>query len=489
MRTNKTSILILAVVVLYLFSRLWNIHQFPIFNDESTYIRFGIHQLKEPGHPPYSLRIGKEPLLPFLYALTGELSKSVLVGARIVTVLWGFLTLVGLYLFSKKMFGLQVAILTSLLYTLSPFSLFFDRLALLDSPVSTIAVWSLLLSQMLLERPKWLYAICLGLVMALGLWVKFTSMFYILLPFITLSIFVWKTKKTVLTNNTVYMYLLPFFIATLLYIPLVSHDFYTEHWELLKQYSYPLFSIFTLPVSIWADNTANVLQWLFFYLTPGVFISGVVSLFLFGRRKFIAIVLWFTVPLVYEILFAKLYNARHALLLTVPLFIASSYGLIILAQKRRVLGYALISVIFLWSVYHDATLIMDHQSFSRGFSGKAALDVGGYLRGYASGYGVLEAVNFLENEAKRRPITVTIRNDHGNPEDAVVAYLSYKQGITVLTMNNPSEGIAEILRTYPAPVYFVSRGSYYAGLEDYIVSRKNFYKPNDSEFVGVNLLK
>ena len=157
---NKTYGVILLVLFLYFLLRILNFTLLPIFNDESTYIRYGLHQLKEPNHQPYSLLIGKEPLDPFLYALVGTMMGNLLLGGRLVTLVFGLLTLLGLYLFTKSFFDKRAALFTAFFYVIAPYTVFFDRLALLDSSVSTIAVWSLYLTQLILKKKLLEVRIC-----------------------------------------------------------------------------------------------------------------------------------------------------------------------------------------------------------------------------------------------------------------------------------------------------------------------------------------
>lgn len=37
-----------AIIVIYLITRFFNLELIPIFNDESTYIRYGMHEYNEP---------------------------------------------------------------------------------------------------------------------------------------------------------------------------------------------------------------------------------------------------------------------------------------------------------------------------------------------------------------------------------------------------------------------------------------------------------
>src|ERR1700733_14676558 len=101
---SSKSVLFSAILLIclgFFLLRTINLTSLPIFNDESTYIRYGIHELNEPDHQPYSLLIGKEPLDPYLYAFVGTMIGDLLVGGRLVTIGFGFFTLVGIYSLTK----------------------------------------------------------------------------------------------------------------------------------------------------------------------------------------------------------------------------------------------------------------------------------------------------------------------------------------------------------------------------------------------------
>ncbi|MGI8419500.1 MAG: ArnT family glycosyltransferase [Candidatus Levyibacteriota bacterium] len=252
---HKTALFFSLLFVLYFATRLINLTILPIFNDESIYIRYGLHQLYEPSHKPYSLLIGKEPLMPFLYALFGALSGNYLVGARFVTVLAGALTLLGLYLFSKEITNKRIALVVSLFYIFAPYTLFFDRLALMDSAVSTIAIWSLYFTYRLFHYPQWKDAISLGLITGIGFWTKSSAWFYVLLPLLSYGVLylfddVHEQKKM----HKLKLYGTALILALIVFLPLFSNEMYALHLQLLQQYTYPFSSIFTFPVGVWWKN-------------------------------------------------------------------------------------------------------------------------------------------------------------------------------------------------------------------------------------------
>jgi hypothetical protein len=487
---NKTYALIVFICLSFILLRTINLTLLPIFNDESTYIRYGLHQLNEPAHQPYSLLIGKEPLLPYLYAVFGSGFDNLLLGARWVTIIFGFLTLFGLYLFTKSLLGKSAALFASIFYCIAPYTVFFDRLALMDSPVSTIAIWSLYVTYLLLKKARWWYAIALGTIMGIGLWIKTSDLFYLFLPLISYSVYAftkkdkgWNIAKRIATALV---------IALIIYLPLYSNPFYSVHLQLLKQYTYPLSSVFFFPFSVWWNNFVSLIEWLFFYLTPPLFLFAIGSLILFiKQKKSLIVLLWFFLPLIYEILYAKLFTSRHVLLLTIPLFVFAGYGFSILWEKKWLWAGTLGVLILGWALYYNCILLTSPQKYPSLFVDIAQADASQYVYGYSSGYGVKEAVDYLKQQATTQRIIVLIRNDHGNPEDAIVAYLDYNPEFIVVPMSDPLANVPVVFQKVGTsiPVYFVARGNYNAGLEKYFASEKIFAKPNDKEFVGVALLK
>jgi 4-amino-4-deoxy-L-arabinose transferase-like glycosyltransferase len=487
---QKTSLLILFVFVFYFLLRTINLSLLPIFNDESTYIRYGLYELNQPDHQPYSLLIGKEPLMPYLYALFGTVFGNLLLGARWVSIIFGMLTLTGLFLFVKSSIGIRAAFFTSLFYCLAPYTVFFDRLALLDSPVSTIAVWSLYFTWLLLKKSLWWYAIGLGIVSGIGMWIKTSDLFYLFLPLISYILIYFFNGDTKFVKGK--KFVSAFFISLIILLPLFFNPFYTIHMQLLRQYTYPLYSVLFFPFLVWWNNLFEIIEWLFFYLTPPLFLLAIGALIIcIKQKKFSLVLLWFFLPLIYEILYAKLFASRHVLLLTIPLFIFAGYGFSLLWERKKVFAMLLGACILICSLYDTSFLLTSPQQYPSLFADKAQADMSQYVYGFSSGYGVKESVDYLEQTASTKRIIVLIRNDHGNPEDAIAAYLGNNPNIVMGLMNDPQANVAQVFQKVGTsiPVYFVARGAYNAGLEKYFASEKIFSKPNDKEFVGVAMLK
>lgn len=470
-----------ALVVLFLVTRLFNLGILPIFNDESTYIRYGLHQIKAPEGQFYSLLIGKEPLLPYLFAQAGNISKNLLIGARVVSIFFGFLTFLGIFFTAKYLFGRGIGVVAGLFYIFCPYTLFFDRLALMESAVSAICIWSLYFSIKYLKTFEKINILWLGIIAGIGTWIKTPAFFYVFLPAIFgVAEYIQnrgKNKKNLyIIGSTI--------IALIIFLPLYLNPFYKNHLKLLGLYSYPLTNIFSFNLQIWFNNLKLSLEWLFSFMTPLLFMFSLTGIYYsLKKRIHLAIILWFILPFAYEVLYSKNFNARHTLLLSIPLIILASYSISILIKKYFRGTLIFLFLTFAVFVYHDYFIwfnplkLPDSYKFGRGIEE--------YVKGFSSGYGVMEAVKYLENNKKQGPINIVIRNDHGNPEDAIVAFFNYDEGVGLSIFDKPYKRLKTVKNDTPYPVYYVSRGVQYGGLEKYFKNAKIFKKPNDAEFIGV----
>lgn len=484
----------LFLVLFYFATRIFNLTSIPIFNDESIYIRYGLAERLEEVSQHYSLLIGKEPLMPNLYAISGLLFNNLLFGARLVTVIFGFLTLWGIYKFCKKYFSERIALIASFLYIICPFILFFDRLALLDSPVGTIEIWSLYFTLELIHKADMKKALTLGAIVGSGFWIKSTSYFYFLLPFIALVIYFIKQKKIEADKSK--MFLLFGAVVLSIFSLLYFDPLYKTLVEQRKIYTYGIFFPFSFPFRIFLRNIEVTFSYLFFFQTPLIFlvcIGGIVTSFRNKNFNYQILLLWFLLPLLYMILYLRMPTSRYFLIFSVPSVIFAGIFISSSVSYKKLLGIACLSLTIFICVIYDTFIYFNPLGFSNLFLEPAKSDISGYFHGFASGYGVNEAINYLKEEARAKLIIVIIRNDSGNPEDAIAAYLYYNYpNIKVLPINEPDLKNYDLLKNNlpkDIPIYFVSRGAYYVGLEKYFVSEKKFLKPNDSEFVGVQKLK
>src|SRR3989338_8076613 len=116
-------LLIIILSVLTFITRVINLLKFSIFTDEAIYIRWAQIGLADPAHRYISLTDGKQPLLTWLMYPFLLIFADPLFAGRIVSVLSGILSVIGIYLLAKILFNRKTAVAASLLYIFSPFTL------------------------------------------------------------------------------------------------------------------------------------------------------------------------------------------------------------------------------------------------------------------------------------------------------------------------------------------------------------------------------
>jgi 4-amino-4-deoxy-L-arabinose transferase-like glycosyltransferase len=102
-----------------------------------------------------SLVDGKQPLFTWLMMGTLRFVRDPLVAGRLVSVGAGIATMIGVWLVALELFkNKRIALFTSFLYLLSPFTLMYDRMALYDSLVAAFSIWNLYLGILLVRRVR-----------------------------------------------------------------------------------------------------------------------------------------------------------------------------------------------------------------------------------------------------------------------------------------------------------------------------------------------
>src|SRR3989338_4724321 len=101
--------------VLYFATRLINLKIVPIFTDEAIYTYWAQVALHDPANRFISLEDGKQPLFIWLAAVAQKFVNDPLVASRLISVLSGFGSLVGIYLIARNLFGEKVAKLATFL--------------------------------------------------------------------------------------------------------------------------------------------------------------------------------------------------------------------------------------------------------------------------------------------------------------------------------------------------------------------------------------
>ena len=177
------SVLPVFLLALFFFTafRLINLNSIPVFVDEAIYVRWSQVMRAEPTLRFLPLSDGKQPLFMWLTIPFLKLVSDPLIAGRLISVAAGLGTLIGLSTLSFLLFNsFVVPAISALLYAVIPFTMFFDRMALVDSLLAMFGVWSLVFSLSFARSHRTDMAMLAGFAIGGGLLTKSPAIFFYL---------------------------------------------------------------------------------------------------------------------------------------------------------------------------------------------------------------------------------------------------------------------------------------------------------------------
>lgn len=415
-KINKKNdrLLIALLALLTFFTRFVNLLKIPIFTDEAIYIRWAQIGLADRAQWFISLTDGKQPLLTWLMYPFLSLKIDPLFAGRIVLVFAGSLSSIAIYLIGKNLFGKRTGILSFVIYLISPFTMVYDRLALMDSLIACCILWSLYLQIVFIKKLDWKSAILTGIAAGIGLLTKTNAMFALYLLPLHILFFLGK-KKDFIRKVKVWlpMVLLIFFIGQAMYNSLrISPWFYIVK---LKNYSFILtFKEFiSSPFRLFWPNLNGLWGWLLGYVTLPVLVLIILGL-IFGllnkRREILFLFVWFIFPFVSLAFFGRVIFPRFILFMTVPLFVIAGFALnYFFGRIRNNFIPFIISAVFLTYPFYQSLVLIVNPVYAN----IPTTDRNQLFDDWPSGYGVKEVVSFLENKSKTEKVVIGTEGTFG----------------------------------------------------------------------------
>src|SRR3989344_5479332 len=200
-KRNRLILLVMgAYVLLYLLTRLYNLTELPIFTDEAIYIRWSQIAKGDANWRFISLTDGKQPSYVWVAMILMRFFDDPLFAGRVVSVMAGFATLIGLFFLGREVFRkVWVGVVSSALFLIYPMALVYDRLALYDSLVGMFTVWSLFVQVKMVQTLQLHYAFIAALVIGGGMLTKTNAFSSIYFFPITLLLLTLKPKERLQT--------------------------------------------------------------------------------------------------------------------------------------------------------------------------------------------------------------------------------------------------------------------------------------------------
>jgi 4-amino-4-deoxy-L-arabinose transferase-like glycosyltransferase len=457
MTKNKTLWLIgLAAVslALFFFFRLYRLNSVPVFVDEAIYVRWSQVMRTEPTLRFLPLQDGKQPLfmwatIPFLKFISDPL-----VAGRLMSVLAGAGSLLGLGVLAFVLFADPfIALFSALIYTLIPFTIFFDRMALADSLLAMFGIWSLVFALQFAKNLQIEFAMYLGFAIGGGLLTKSPAMIYYPWALLALVFFVGQSH---LNHKNLIKIIWGLFLALTISQAMYAVLHLGVGFQMIgarnQDYVYSVKEVLGHPLVPLLENLAKTTNWLFLLFSPTVLLLGVLGfLNTKTRRQYLFLILVSLLPLLFQAFIAKVYTSRYILYAVVPLIPLAALGLHWLASRKGKLIQA--SIILFLSV----PLILSFVYLLNPALAPMSYDMrSGYFSEWTAGTGQKEVADFLlSEEAKGQTIVVFTEGTFGTLPDGLQIYTEGHPNITIVgSTPNIYEIPSGLLNTDPKNLRF-----------------------------------
>lgn len=121
------------------------------------------------------------PLYPYLGYLASLIFPGRYLGLRIVSVIFSILLTLGIYFYLKYKVSNTAGLLASLVFLLSPMSIYYSRLGLLDMSTISASLLFLFSLDYALSRRSLFFSALSGIFLSLGLLIKYSALIYLVL--------------------------------------------------------------------------------------------------------------------------------------------------------------------------------------------------------------------------------------------------------------------------------------------------------------------
>lgn len=421
----------ILAIILFFFLRLSNLNAIPVFVDEAIYIRWSQVMKNEASLRFLPQTDGKQPLFMWVTIPFLKISQDPLIAGRLVSVAAGFGTLIGIGFLTYLLFG--EALVTSfamLVYSLLPFTVFFDRMALADSLLSMFGIWSLSLSVLFAKTKKLDHAMFLGFAIGGGLLTKSPAIFFYAWIVLVLAFFFRPgTDKLKSTGKLLTGLLAVFVISQFMYGILRLGPAFEMIGARNQDYLFTVKEVLTRPLNPLIGNLKTTVNWFWLLFSPTMLLG---LIFGFIPKRFrtstIFLSLISLMPLVGQAAIAKVYTSRYALFAITPLIPVIAVGLHWLATRKGILiklssvALLLVPLIFsLLSVFAPTKAPLSFDMHN------------GYLEEWTAGWGQKDIANYLiDLNSKGNKIVVFTEGYFGTLPDGLQIYTNGYPNITVV---------------------------------------------------------
>ncbi len=437
------------ITLLYFVSRLQNLTAIPVFGDEAIYIRWSqiIKSVDSLRFVPLS--DGKQPLFMWITVTFFKFINDPLIASRLLSVISGYFTLIAISLTLAILINFRSKILNplefiaqsitnnykyclfiSLIYIFTPYSFFFDRLALPDSLLSTLISFSLFFLILITKYPRLDLSILLGSFLGLAWLTKSPALYFVVISSVWLLINTFKNKFNLFYSAI--SATIAFVIYNILrlgpqfhQIALRNQDYVWGLSDILSHPFDPLKSHFLAVLKIWST-----------YLNWAIVILPLIALIFYilkSKKQFFLLnplfllIVWFISPLLVTITFVKTFTARYILFSLPSLLIIFSSVFYYFFQKSTKKPI-LIALIILLQI---PSFIFIHQISTKPESVTLPPTEAGYIQDWTSGWGIKSVSEYLIDRSSFVNVIVGTEGYFGTLPDGLQIYTNQVPQLTV----------------------------------------------------------
>lgn len=428
----------LALLVFGFLIRLNNLTTLPVFADEAIYIRWSQIMSQEPTLRFLPLSDGKQPFYMWILMFYVHRMEDPLFAGRILSVISGMGTTVGIFAVSYLLFKNKVvSLLSSLIWVVSPFSFFFDRMALVDALLAMFTTWTLFFGILMSKTMRLDFAMITGFGLGAALLTKSPALFItLLLPTTWIMSNIPKKKKEIVLHFLKLIILLgvTYLIGYGLYNILRLGPNFNQIGARNLDYVFPLSHLWTNPKDPFIFHIEQIFKDWFVKMGPWPILLLILTGFIGGWKKYwrekILLLAWFMAPILIESEYAKVFTVRYILSTLPTIFIFSTLGFLQKNKILKILSTILILLFVVLSLKFDYLITY--------FPDKANLpssERSGYLEEWTSGTGIKEVANLLIEEQAKNPnqkIVVGTEGYFGTLPDGLQMYTQATPNVTVI---------------------------------------------------------
>ncbi|HMR62872.1 MAG TPA: glycosyltransferase family 39 protein [Anaerolineae bacterium] len=391
------TIFLLVYALAYLVVRLINLTLMAAHYDELAILRRA-NDFVYQGHVTVGLDDSLKWFQLWLLAAFYFLPADTLWIGRFVSILAGLAGGLGSYVLAVTLFRQRiVGVLAALLYFITPFVFFYDRITMPDGLLTSLGIWIMILSVWAFERQPWRWAIIAGLVIGLASLTKVSGLGYLVVPLGALLLRppgpsrpVWQTLAAIYTPALVGL-------ATIL-ISLNTQN--------LAVYTTKVSGESSLNWPLWLANSQTALSWVSSLMTLPIFGLGLIGLGLALLIRWRTGLYLLLVPVVFTAAFVAVSQTWYPryLMPVIPSILVGAAWLLYLFYERLStlkLGWATVVVaglLLIPALRIDFWLLVDPTQ-----APLHAEERRQYIEGWPNTYRLAEAGDYLKSLAQEYP--------------------------------------------------------------------------------------